>query len=121
MAELSTLLIVYNILIRVPPKAVGQFRCVCKLWRELLSEDTFVRRHLSHSAIPSNQKALIIERQSCSIHDLDFETHDYGPGRTLTIPFDHRSYDNLFNDVPILTHLNGLLCVSNNFTSDLFL
>ncbi|GKA15767.1 F-box domain containing protein [Tanacetum coccineum] len=120
MAELSAE-ILFGILTRVPPKAVGRFKSVCKTWYALLSGNAFVREHCSRSAIPSNQKVLVIEHQTCSIHPINFETHDYEPGTSITIPFDHRSYDNLFNDVSILSHLNGLLCVCNNFTSELFL
>ncbi|GKB61366.1 F-box domain containing protein [Tanacetum coccineum] len=120
MAELSAE-ILFGILTRVPPKAVGRFKSVCKTWYALLSGNAFVREHCSSSAIPSNQKVLVIEHQTCSIHPINFETHDYEPGTSITIPFDHRSYDNLFNDVSILSHLNGLLCVCNNFTSELFL
>ncbi|GKB50585.1 F-box domain containing protein, partial [Tanacetum coccineum] len=109
------------ILTRVPPKAVGRFKSVCKTWYALLSGNDFVRAHCSRLAIPSNQKVLVIEQQTCSIHPINFETHDYEPGTSITIPFDHRSYDSLFNCVSILSHLNGLLCVCNNFTSELFL
>ncbi|PWA80927.1 F-box domain-containing protein [Artemisia annua] len=121
MPELSTEFIAFGILTRVPPKAVGRCRCVCKTWNALLSGNAFVREHCSRSAIPSNQKVLVIEHQTSSIHPINFETHDYELGTSVTIPFDHRSYDNQFNVVKILSHLNGLLCVCNDFTSDLFL
>ena len=121
MPQLSPEFIVFGILTRVPPKGVGHCRCVCKGWNELLSGNAFVREHCSRSAIPSNQKVLVIEHQTSSIHPINFETHDYEPGTSVTIPFDHRSYDNRFNVVKILSHLNGLLCVCNDFTSDLFL
>ncbi|PWA46940.1 F-box domain-containing protein [Artemisia annua] len=121
MAELSTEMILFGILTRVPPKAVGRFKSVCKTWNALLSGNAFVREHCSRSAIPSNQKVLVIEHQTSSIHPINFETHDYEPGTSITIPFDHRSYDNRFIVVSILSHLNGLLCVCNKITSDLFL
>ncbi|PWA72398.1 F-box domain-containing protein [Artemisia annua] len=109
MPELSTEFIAFGILTRVPPKAVGRCRCVCKAWNALLSGNAFVREHCSRSAISSNQKVLVIEHQTSSIHPINFETHDYEPGTSVTIPFDHRSYDNRFNVVKILSHLNGLL------------
>ena len=121
MSQLSNEFIAFGILTRVPPKVIGRFRSVCKTWNELLSGNAFVREHCSRSAIPSNQRVLFIENQTCSIHSVNFETHDYGPGTNITIPFDHRSYDNRFNVVYILSHLNGLLCVCNEVTSDLFL
>ena len=121
MAELSTEMILFGILTRLTPKDVGRFKSVSKTWNELLSGNAFVKAHLSRSAIPSNQKVLVIEHQTCSIHPINFETHDYGSGTSITIPFDHQSYDNRLNVVSILSHLNGLLCVCNYFTSDLFL
>ncbi|PWA97725.1 F-box domain-containing protein [Artemisia annua] len=121
MSELSTEMIVFWILTRVPPKAVGRFKSVCKTWNSLLSGNAFLREHCSRSAIPSNQKVLIIELQTSSIHPINFETHAYEPGTSITIPFFHLSDDNRFNLVSILSHLNGLLCVCNRVTSDLFL
>ena len=121
MPELDTEIILFGILTRVPPKAVGRFKSVCKSWNSLLSGNAFVKQHCSRSAVPSNQKVLVIEDQTSSIHPINFETHDYEPGTSITIPFDHKSYDNRFNVVSILSHLNGLLCVCNSFTTDLFL
>ncbi|PWA53274.1 F-box domain-containing protein [Artemisia annua] len=93
MSELSTKMIVFGILTRVPPKAVGRFKSVF----------------------------LFIELQTSSIHPINFETHAYEPGTSITIPFFHLSYDNRFNPVSVLSHFNGLLCVYNRVTSDLFL
>ena len=121
MSQLSNEFIAFGILTRVPPKVIGRFRSVCKTWNELLSGNAFVREHCSRSAIPSNQKFLVIELQTCSIHTINFETYSYELGNSVTIPFDHRSYDNRYNVVKILSHLNGLLCVCNDVTSDLFL
>ncbi|GJZ51473.1 F-box domain containing protein [Tanacetum coccineum] len=121
MVELSSEMIVFEILTRVPPKVVGRSKSVCKAWYALLSGHTFVREHFSRSSISSNQKVLLIDDQTCLIQPINFETHNYDPGTIVPIPFDHRSYDNFFNDVSIVSHLNGLLCVCHNLTSDLFL
>ena len=121
MAQLSDEIILFGILTRVPAKAVGRFKTVCKAWNASLSGNAFVKEHCSRSAIPSNQKVLLIENQTCSIHSIKFETHHYETYTSITIPFNHHSYDPLLNAFSILSHLNGLLCVCDKFTSELFL
>ena len=102
MAQLSDEIILFGILTRVPPKAVGRFKSVCKAWNASLSGNAFVRDHCSRSAIPSNQKVLLIEHQTCSIHSIKFETHHYETDTSMTIPFNHQSYDPLLNAFSIL-------------------
>ena len=121
MDQISDEIIFFGILTRVPPKAVGRFKSVSKTWNTVLSGNAFVKEHCSRSAIPSNQKVLIIEDQTCSIYPINFETHHYEPGKSITIPFNPSSHGNLFNPFSILSHLNGLLCVCNKLTSELFL
>ncbi|KAL8257362.1 hypothetical protein R6Q59_029403 [Mikania micrantha] len=68
--------------------------------------------HCSRSLIASNQRAILIDDTTCSAHPIDFQSGDYGRGTILTFPF---------NDVKIYSHLDGLLCVCLNQTSELLL
>ncbi|XP_057981153.1 F-box/kelch-repeat protein At3g06240-like [Malania oleifera] len=46
--------IVAEILLRLPPKAIGRLRCVCKAWAALVSSPYFITTHLNCST--SNKK-----------------------------------------------------------------
>ncbi|KAM0062273.1 putative F-box domain, galactose oxidase/kelch, beta-propeller, F-box associated interaction [Helianthus debilis subsp. tardiflorus] len=107
---------IFEILTRVPAKVVGRSRSVCKEWYALLSTRDFIRVHSSRSLVSSNQRVLLIDDLTCSVHPIIFQSYDYGPRSIVTLPFDHQN-----NDVSILSHLNGLLCVCLNHTNELLL
>ncbi|MFS7902638.1 putative F-box domain-containing protein [Helianthus anomalus] len=107
---------IFEILTRVPTKVVGRSRSVCKEWYALLSIRDFIRVHCSRSLVSSNQRVLLIDDLTCFVHPIIFQSYDYGPRSIVTLPFDHQN-----NDVSILSHLNGLLCVCLNHTNELLL
>ncbi|KAJ0522281.1 putative F-box-like domain superfamily protein [Helianthus annuus] len=116
MADLPVDTFMFEILTRVPAKDVGRSKSVFKQWYALLSTQDFVRVHCSHSLISSNQRVLLIDDLTCSVHPIISQSNDYGPRSIVTFPFRHQS-----NDVSILSHLNGLLCVCLNHTYELLL
>ncbi|KAJ0810600.1 putative F-box domain-containing protein [Helianthus annuus] len=116
MAGLPVDTILFEILTRVTAKDVGRSKSVCKEWYALLSRQDFVRVHCSHSLISSNQRVLLIDDLACSVHPIIFQSNDYGLSSIVTFPFDHQN-----NDVSILSHLNGLLCVCLNHAYKLLL
>ncbi|MFS7900320.1 hypothetical protein Hanom_Chr00s106236g01806011 [Helianthus anomalus] len=61
-------------------------------------------------------RLLLIDDLTCSIHPIIFQSNDYGPSSIVTFPFHYQN-----NDVSILSHLNGLLCVCLNHTYELLL
>ncbi|KAJ0938242.1 putative F-box domain-containing protein [Helianthus annuus] len=107
---------IFEILTRVPAKVVGRSKSVCKEWYALLSTRDFIRVHCSRLLVSSNQRVLLIDALTCSVHPIIFQSYDYGPRSKVTLPFDHQN-----NDVSILSHLNGLLCVCLNHTNELLL
>ncbi|KAF5810818.1 putative F-box domain-containing protein [Helianthus annuus] len=116
MADLPVHTIVFEILTRVPAKDVGRSKSVCKQWYALLSTQDFVRIHCSRSLVSSNQRVLLIDDLTCSVRPIISKSNDYGPGSIVIFPFYHQN-----NDVSILSHLNGLLCVCLNHTYELLL
>ncbi|MFS7946738.1 putative F-box domain-containing protein [Helianthus anomalus] len=116
MADLPTHTIVFEILTRLPAKDVGRSKSVCKQWYALLSTQDFVRIHCSRSVVSSNQRVLLIDDLTCSVRLIISNNNDYGPSSIVTFPLHHQN-----NDVSILSHLNGLLCVCLNHTYELLL
>ncbi|KAJ0832550.1 putative F-box domain-containing protein [Helianthus annuus] len=116
MTDLLVDTIVFEILTRVTTKDVGRSKSVCKEWYVLLSRQDFLRVHCSHSLISSNQQVHLIDDLTCSVHPIVFQSYDYGLSSIATFLFDHQN-----NDVSILSHLNGLLCVCLNHTYELLL
>ncbi|MFS7900622.1 putative F-box domain-containing protein [Helianthus anomalus] len=116
MADLPIHTIVFEILTRLPAKDVGRSKSVCKQWYALLSTQDFVRIHCSRSLVSSNQRVLLIDNLTCSVRPIISKSNDYGPSSIVTFPFHHQN-----NDVSILSHLNGLLCVCLNHTYELLL
>ncbi|KAL8223136.1 hypothetical protein R6Q57_020535 [Mikania cordata] len=105
-------LIIFEILTRVPARTVGRSNCVCKKWKALLLTPQFVKIHCSRSLIAANQRVVLVDDLTCSAHPINFQSGDYGPGTILSFPF---------NNVTIYSHLDGLLSVRLNHTSELAL
>ncbi|XP_076911312.1 F-box/kelch-repeat protein At3g23880-like [Bidens hawaiensis] len=108
--------IVFEILTRLPAKAVWRFKVVCKEWCHLLSTRQFEKVHSDRSLLPSKQKTLVIRDLIATVHPIDFATAQYGPGTTITCPF----YPDI-TGISILSHMDGLLCAWVHDTHELFL
>ncbi|KAK1431906.1 hypothetical protein QVD17_08696 [Tagetes erecta] len=112
MVDLSVEINVSEILTRVPAKVVGRSKCVCKEWCALLSTQEFLRVHANRSLNSSNQRILFVGDHSISVHPINVQSGVYGPSTIVSFPF---------NDISIHSHLNGLLCLHLNNTSELLL
>ncbi|KAL8252179.1 hypothetical protein R6Q59_035872, partial [Mikania micrantha] len=112
MVHLSDELIVFEILTRVPARTVGRSKCVCKKWMVLLLTQQFVKLHCSRSSIASNQRALLVDDQTYFAHPINFQSGGYGRGTIVYFPF---------KNFKIYSHLDGLLCVCLDHTSELVL
>ncbi|KAL8225876.1 hypothetical protein R6Q57_018433 [Mikania cordata] len=112
MVHISDELIVFEILTRVPTRTVGHSKCVSKKWKALLLTPQFVKIHCSLSLSVSNQIVLLVDDLTCSTHQINFQSGGHGPGTVLYFPF---------NNITIYSHLDGLLCLRLNHTSELAL
>ncbi|KAL8211204.1 hypothetical protein R6Q57_005641 [Mikania cordata] len=112
MVHISDELMIFEILTRVPTRIVGCSNCVCKKWKALLLTPQFVKIHCSRSLIAANQRAVLVDDLTCSAHPINFQSGDYRPGTILSFPF---------YNVTIYSHLDRLLCVRLNHTSELAL
>ncbi|KAL8200079.1 hypothetical protein R6Q57_011418 [Mikania cordata] len=112
MVHISDELIVFEILTRVPARTVARSKCVSKKWKALLLTSQFVKIHCSRSLSASDQKVVLVDDLTYSTHTINFQSDGHEPGTILYFPF---------NKVTIYSHLDGLLCVLLNHTSELAL
>lgn len=71
--------IITEILSYLPAKSIGQFRCVSKLWRDLLCNPEFVRNHLNRHT--EDQEKLLLLSAFHSLYTLTFNTATTSGGR----------------------------------------
>lgn len=64
--------IIREILLYLPAKSIGQFRCVSKPWRDLLCDPEFVRNHLSRHT--EGQEKLLLLSTLHSLYTLTFNS-----------------------------------------------
>ncbi|CAH8386174.1 unnamed protein product [Eruca vesicaria subsp. sativa] len=108
-----------EILIRLPAKSIGRFRCVSKLFRSLSSDQRFAKGHIDHLLMTirndSSRKLLVsssrnlyaLDLVSCEEGDSDFlgaVEHDYPPPNL-------KNHRNGFVGI-IGGSCNGLVCIS---------
>ncbi|KAL8204374.1 hypothetical protein R6Q57_009997 [Mikania cordata] len=112
MIHISDELIVFEILKRVPSRTVGRSKCVSKKWKALLLTPQFVKIHCSRSLSAFNQRVVLVDDLTCSTYPINFQSGGHGQDTILYFPF---------NNVTIYSHLDGLLCVRLNHTSEIAL
>ncbi|KAJ0786163.1 putative F-box associated interaction domain, F-box-like domain superfamily [Helianthus annuus] len=105
MTDLSTELIIFCILACLPARYVLKYKKVCKELRALLSTQQFEQAHYSKSALPSNQRTILIPDLNCSVYQMDFGADNYGPQTIIPFPIQVG-----IETVGVLAHLDGLLC-----------
>ncbi|XP_028755882.1 putative F-box protein At3g22650 [Neltuma alba] len=101
--------IVRNILKRLPVKYLLQFQCVCKQWKNLIKDRSFIAEHLHHST--RHNHSLLFQRSGgdkgvpVDLCSLDCEKQF---DEVQNIPFDSSVR------VRIVGSSNGLLCVERS-------
>ncbi|KAK4254127.1 hypothetical protein QN277_009552 [Acacia crassicarpa] len=56
--------IINNILIRLPPKSIVRFRCMCKEWKNLFKSPSFIAQHYHH-LLDCENHFLLLHEHSC--------------------------------------------------------
>jgi hypothetical protein len=118
--------IFFEILARLPVKSLLQFRSVCKAWRAIVDDPTFIRAHLLHSA----SKWECCQNFIISPHTLDrvipnqhwpttFSNlfrfyqwqlqHGTSPKNKVATFLDAQVFPRQFNTLIYFTHCDGLL------------
>ncbi|KAK4271138.1 hypothetical protein QN277_019875 [Acacia crassicarpa] len=98
--------IIRNILTRLPVKSLIRFHCVCRHWRDLFKDPSFIADHLHHS---NRQNPYILFQRD---HSFDNHSDLHSLGSDMQVW--------RFQNPPLIEHLNhgkivgssnGLLCV----------
>ncbi|XP_057793094.1 F-box protein At3g07870-like [Salvia miltiorrhiza] len=109
----------FDIILRLPPRAIAISKCVCKPWLQFLEADDFVSFHLSKSA-PA-LAALTIEDDSnwCKVFQIEDELdHGRDPLAKSAIPHGY-TIGGSANGLLLLTFYPDYVYVCNPFTREL--
>ncbi|XP_042518377.1 F-box protein CPR1-like [Macadamia integrifolia] len=96
--------VIMIILYRLPVKCLLRFRCVCKSWRNLISEPSFVEMHLRRSI--ENNLNLIISKDFFHFYSIDYNVCE---DEKRAVKLNETQLPNFMR----VCSCNGLLCLSN--------
>lgn len=97
--------VVFDILSRLPVQSLLKFRCVCKSWNDLISNNSqFINSQLQRS-IESNcsQKLMLFEYSSKKIGFIGYEISDHGRKKIDTPLY------NRYRNIEVLCSCNGVV------------
>ncbi|XP_010546818.1 PREDICTED: F-box/kelch-repeat protein At3g06240-like [Tarenaya hassleriana] len=119
--------IVRNILLRLPAKAIGRFRCVSKLFRSLSSDPVFAKTHLDLSlrndAFRTRRRRLVVSFRR-DLYTVDFDSivdacdgiRDLGAVEIPQPPVMSNLVSSCHREdlcIEMVESCNGLLCTTN--------
>ncbi|KAK3416956.1 hypothetical protein EUGRSUZ_H02702 [Eucalyptus grandis] len=106
--------IVIEILLRLPVKSLGRFKCVCKGWRSLISDRGFAKSHLERlkaGDIISSQRIF----KTSPFETIDYELLDGGIGGEddrAVVKFHEPRMDDSSWPLELVGSCDGLVCLS---------
>ncbi|XP_056699864.1 F-box protein CPR1-like [Spinacia oleracea] len=108
--------IIAEILSRLPVKPLVQLKCVCKSWESLIKCPNFIKIHINQTLISNTDRHLLVSSQDSSLHSADLDLHpSHLSFSEHNHPLKHRKVVN------ILGSCNGVICISDDSKSDVFL
>jgi F-box interacting protein len=113
--------IVTQILLRLPIKSIIISICVCKTWKSIIQNPTFISTHLHRSINNNNNHHHLLFRlreddadieQIYALHNDD--DNDFTEHTRFDFPFQGPDFNAMYNHVDTI---NGLLCLSDDLDS----
>ncbi|XP_076934138.1 F-box protein At3g07870-like [Bidens hawaiensis] len=105
--------VMFDIVSKLPVKTIMYCKCVCKKWRELLSNPDFVQLHLSRSP-----EALLIDKYSSWPGSYEWVEMDHlDPVKSINLNFCPREYT--FGILQVGS-VNGLICSCSQGYDDIY-
>ncbi|XP_058746875.1 F-box/kelch-repeat protein At3g23880-like [Vicia villosa] len=104
--------LIREILLRLSVKYLVQFKCVCKLWKTLISDSQFVKSHLQISRINSQQLVFSVLEKPYKIASYSLEPLF----ENSSTPIEPVTFCSMKNSKRcIIGSCNGLLCVFHSY------
>ncbi|XP_030944849.1 F-box/kelch-repeat protein At3g23880-like isoform X1 [Quercus lobata] len=108
--------ILTNVFVRLPIKSIVTCTAVCKTWKSLIQNPTFISNHLHHSSNNNNNKHPLLLFRHCSLENehyvLHFDNQDFNEyTRFDDFPFQGQSYDGIFL---VVGTCNGLIFLADD-------
>ncbi|XP_028068519.1 F-box/kelch-repeat protein At3g23880-like [Camellia sinensis] len=99
--------IIVDILNRLPVKSLVRFRCVCKTFRHLISNPTFISSHLLHHRTPTTAATIFTfkHRTTTSLSLLQSPSSSQNPVNLV------HPWSNHTRNLHLIGSINGLLCL----------
>ncbi|KAF6153995.1 hypothetical protein GIB67_005309 [Kingdonia uniflora] len=115
---------IFEILLRLPPKSIIRFKCVAKAWQRLFTTPLFINRYLNLAITNNNLKVMLRSK----LPRVDFSHPDFGKlGPSKLYSFDHVSVDCDYlveidypskspsMELVLVGSCNGVVCIVPNF------
>ena len=114
MVVLPYMVVLFDIIARLPAKVVTQCKLVCTDWLDMLSSEEFAMRHSQYMRRSDDQKIIITSHRTCKVRSLDHKSPNYSTATNVHILFAAKPHNLLF-----LASLDGMLCVCLKNTCEL--
>ncbi|XP_076903120.1 putative F-box/kelch-repeat protein At3g17570 [Bidens hawaiensis] len=105
-SSLPIMVLMLEIIAKLPPNAIAQCKAVCKEWLAFISTSMFLKAHCDYMRASADQKILEADQRSCKVCSLNYKAANYFLATNISIPFNARPENLLF-----LSSLDGMLCV----------
>ncbi|XP_028095396.1 putative F-box protein At1g50870 [Camellia sinensis] len=98
--------IIFDILNRLPVKCLLRFRCICKTFRHLISNPTFISSHLLHHRTTTTATIFTFKHRSTTSRTLLQSPSSSKDPNNLVYPFSNHT-----RNLHLIGSINGLLCL----------
>jgi F-box interacting protein len=102
---------IVEILLRLPVRSLLQFRCVCKLWKTLISDPQFAKKHVLISTANPQLVSVFIGISKCNLVSYPLKPLLDNPSAHRVEPADFEMIHT--TSMTIIGSCNGLLCFSD--------
>jgi F-box interacting protein len=107
MADIPFVILMEEIIARVPARTIGRCKCVCTRWRDFLSTTEFAHHHHRTMTKSTPYRFLSVADRDGSLHTFIYDPPTCRMQDIVNIPFCSQP-----RHILILAELHGMLCVS---------
>ncbi|XP_061364258.1 F-box protein At5g49610-like [Gastrolobium bilobum] len=104
--------ILFDVLSRIPVKALLGLKCICRVWHRIISSRSFIKAQMENT---EHVLTGFIYQEKFEFCNEDIEIVSYIPVETRGAKVGHMVFNFLPEDVVILASCNGLVCCGSCF------